>query len=152
MHVRKQGSLLEFILRLFEHRLYAGATTQLVVLEIQVLLPADFAAVKNIHDVRFGVNEAGFFGLVVDHRNKQAVRLHSFEQRFKHLVREEEVPFAEEFWVAVNAVELSHQRRIRGESPDAFLYHRFIARDHDDVRFIGRLIQTNVREHRIERF
>ena len=99
--------------------------------------------------MRLGVDEPGFFGLVVDHRNEQAVRLYTFEQRFDHLVCEEEVSFAEEFRVAVDALEFRNQRRIRRESSNSLLHHRFVACDHDDVRFIGGFIQTNVREDRI---
>ena len=71
-------------------------------------MPADFAAVEHVHDVRLGMHEARFFGLVVHDRDKEAVRLYAVEQRLDHLVREEEVPFAEEFRVAVDAVEFRH--------------------------------------------
>ena len=77
-----------------------------------------------------------FFSLVVDHRNKQAVRLYAFEQRLDHLVSKEEVSFAKEFRVAMNAVEFCYQCGICGESPDAFLQYRLVACNHDDVRLV----------------
>ena len=97
------------------------------------------------------MHEARLFGLVVHDRDKEAVRLYAVEQRLDHLVREEEVPFAEEFRVTVDAVEFRHQGRIGRETPDALLQYRLVACNHDDVGFVGRLIEAYVREYRVER-
>ena len=155
IHLREVGLDAELAVGIpshrFHHGLDLGGAAQGVVGGIQVFRPADFTGVEHLDDMRFRMDEAGFFGLVVDHRREDAVRVDVLHHVADHLRGEQEVPFAEEFGVAVDAFEFLHERRVRTESSDGLLDDGLVASDNDDVRFLGGLVQAHVRERHVER-
>ena len=97
------------------------------------------------------MDKAGLFGLVVDHRRKDTVRVDVLHHVADHLRGEQEVPFAEEFGIAMDAFKFLHECRVRAEAADGLLDDRLVTRDNDNVRFLGGLIQAHVRERHVER-
>ncbi len=133
------------------HLLHAGRAAQFVLGGIEVFGPADFAAVEHLHDMRLRMDKPRLLGLVVDHRREDAVRGDTVHERLHHLRGEQEVLFAEEFRVAVDAPEFLHERGVGAEARNRLLVHGLVACDNDDVRFLGRLVEAHVRERDIER-
>ena len=54
--------------------------------------------------------KASLFRLVVDNRDKSAIRFHTIQERCNHLRRKEEILFAKEIRFAVDALEFLHER------------------------------------------
>lgn len=152
VEVGVQRELLVRVSRILHHLLHTGGATQRVLGGIEVFGPAHFAAVEHLHDMRLRMHEAGFLRLVVDHRGEYAVRGHTFHERLHHLGGKQEVLFAEEFRVAVDALEFLHERGVGAEARNRLLVNGLVACDNDDIGFLRRLVEAHVRERDIERF